>query len=428
MDRRDFFKLAAMTGLAVTGAARNVFADEPLGTPTEQGGEGPEFGPMFIQIQATGGWDPTFVCDPKAGRVAGMYSAEDVPTDHIPYAPIGGEDGEWYAFFEGNHDRMIVFNGVDVRSNNHEAGRRNMASGRLSGNHPSLAAMVAGFQGSHLPVSLMSFGGYEETGNLVAPTRDLDANRLAGIAYPDRINPSDGTSERYHSSAIRGRIALARERRMERMRQSQGLPKLNNSMGTLHTARMGSEQLKRLEEILPALNGNTNKARAQLAIAAYSAGIGTSLNIAMGGFDTHSNHNAAHSEAMRRLLDLVNFIWNVLDTSGLSEHAIMLISSDFARTDYNGNAGKDHWPISSMIAVSGMPGFAGNRVVGATDAAQNAKMIDSETLEVTDDPEMGVVIRPDHIHRSLRDFLGMGGSELDMRYPLETEVALPLLG
>jgi len=409
MQRRDFLKLAGTAGLGLISPAIGRAA-QPEEDP----------GIFFVHVQAVGGWEPTLLCDPK-GSTNKSYAEDDILTaGKIKYAPKGAA---WDTFFKTNASRMVVLNGVDVQSNNHDAGRRHMASGRLGEGHPSAAAVIAGSHAPPLPIALLSFGGYEETGGLVAPTREVDRARLAGIIYPDRLNPDDPKAGNYHSATTRALIDLARRKRAERRLADVQLPKIHGSMDTLLTARLGSDQLKRMEELLPTLTGQGEAARVELAVAAYRAGVGIAANFSRGGFDTHSNHDAAHTDAMSKLLDLVNMIWAKVDAAGVAERTVMLISSDFGRTPtYNGNNGKDHWPISSMIVVSGLPGFQGNRMVGLTDDGHMPILIDPVTLEPS---ESGVRIRPENIHRNLRDLIGIQPA-IEQRYPLSPEVELQL--
>ncbi|MCB9567945.1 MAG: DUF1501 domain-containing protein [Myxococcales bacterium] len=404
MDRRDFLKMAGALGLSVAAPGR-AFAE---------GDDEDDL--FFIQVQAVGGWEPTMLCDPK-GSTNKSYADGDIKTaGNIPYAPMGPQ---WDTFFTTNSHRMVVVNGVDVQSNNHEAGRRNMASGRLGEGHPLLAALVAGHQAPHLPIAFLSFGGYEETGGVVAPTRQVDKTRLQGVIYPDRINPGDDKSARYHSEKTRGLIDFARRKRAERQIAATLLPKPHLSMNTLLTARLGSDQLKRLEELLPSLNGTGTEAQVELAVAAYRAGVGTAANFARGGFDTHGNHDATHSDAMGKLLELVNMIWQKVDDAGIADRTVMLMTSDFGRTPgYNGNNGKDHWPISSMVVVSEHPDFVGDRVVGLTDEGHSPIALDPDTLEPADDPAKGARIRPENVHKCLRDLLGITGGPVDKMFPL----------
>ncbi|MCA9661355.1 MAG: DUF1501 domain-containing protein [Myxococcales bacterium] len=429
MDRRDFFKLAGIAGLAVTGPGiRQAWADEQNPEPMEPPEDENPYGPLFIQVQAVGGWDPTMLCDPKYS-LGTTYDGTGTTAGNIAYTPFGQQ---WTTFFETNYQRMVVINGVDIQTNNHDAGRRHMASGRLGEGHPNLAALVAGFQAPHLPIAFLSFGGYEATSGVVAPTRDIDRDRLAGIIYPDRLNPAGDQSALYHSEKTRGLIGLAREARAKRIRQQTQLPKIGHSMDTLLTTRLGSGQLQRLEELIPNLGANGEEARVQLAIAAYRAGVGTAVNFARGGFDTHTSHDSRHGQAMGDLLKLVNFIWQQVDEAGIAHRVVMLITSDFGRTPtyggngYNGNMGKDHWPISSMIVVSGLKEFQGNRTVGYTDTGFSPVPLDPETLLPAGEGVEGVRIRPEHVHRNLRNLVGMSGHALDQRFALVPEHDLKL--
>jgi hypothetical protein len=62
-------------------------------------------------------------------------------------------------------------------------------------------------------------------------------------------------------------------------------------------------------------------------------------------------------------------------------------------------------------------GIGGNRVIGATDAAQQLVPVNPQSLSI--DPQHGVRIRPEHIHRSLRQFAGIDDHSFSKRFPLE---------
>ena len=191
MDRRDFLKAAAACGAAVTGPGLAYAFDPSLQTGPKDPTYAVDDPMFFIQVQATGGWEPTMLCDPH-GNLNGMYNEGDILTaGNIPYAPLGPE---WDEFFQTNFQRMVVINGVDNQTNSHDAGRRHTSSGRLGEGYPALSALAAGYQAPHLPVSFLTFGGYEMTGGVVAPTRDIDAERLSGIAYPARVNAENPDS------------------------------------------------------------------------------------------------------------------------------------------------------------------------------------------------------------------------------------------
>ena len=415
MDRRDFLKLAAVSGFAVAGPSLGR-ADS-----LEMDDRGPSFAegeaPLFVSIQATGGWEPTMLCDPK-GATNNSYGDGDILTaGNIPYAPLGVEAD---TFFQTHYERMCVVNGVDVQTNNHSAGLRNAVSGRLAEGYPSIAALYAGYAGPERPMSFLTFGGYEMTGGLVAPTRNVDRDRLAGIAYPDRIDATTELSERFHAKSVEGLINLTRSARSEELHRAATLPKHRASLDTLMTSRLGSDKLRKLEELLPTLDGDTMQTRAQLIVTAYRAGIGLSGNLTSGGFDTHGNHDVTHGAAMLDLLTLVNTVWEEAERQDVADRMVMVIHSDFGRTpNYNGQAGKDHWPITSMIVVGA--GVPGNRVVGLTDDEHRPIPLNADTLDAADVPEDGVTIRAEHVHRSVRRFLGIEGSQMDLMFPLAGE-------
>ena len=419
MDRRDFFRLAGAAGLCVTPGLQ-AFADNGALEPNDL----PEVNPnglFFVQIQAGGGWDPTLLCDPKA-NLNKIFGQGDIQSaGNINYAALGPQ---WNNFFQNHYEKMVVFNGVDVQLNAHGPGLRHTSSGIVSGRHPNVAALIAGFQGPHLPLALLSFGGYELTRGVVATTRNVDGDRLGAIIFPDRANPTSAASELYHSPRARDLINIARRARTEQAHAETQLPKIRASMDTLLTTRLGSDELKRLEDVLPTLGTNP----VDLAIAAYRAGIGTAVNFVVEGFDTHQKHDTDQPARMGELLGLANSIWAKAEAAGVAHRTVMLVNSDFGRTPaYNNRTGKDHWPISSMLLLSGAPGFRGNRVIGQTTAGHMPLMLDPNTLKPAGDGVNGFRLHPGHVHRGLRDLFAMRDTALDKRFPIPEDIDLRLV-
>ena len=278
-------------------------------------------------------------------------------------------------------------------------------------------------------MAFLTFGGYDRTQGVVAPVRDGNVNRLAELAFPERIDAANVESPTYHSAAAQEIILGAREERAAGLFAQQELPRYQRALDTLITARSGASDLKRLQEVLPAADTNADFRRCQLAIAAYKAGIAVSANLARGGFDTHSNHDQDHRAAMTSLLSVVNFLWAEAARQGVDDQLVVLITSDFGRTPgYNGGAGKDHWSISSMIALGN--GIPGDRVVGLTDEGHMPIPVDPTTLTTAAAVETeGVRIEPMHVHRAMRRFMEVEGSDLDLAFPLGTEADdLPIFG
>jgi len=414
MERRDFLKLAAISGLSVAGPLRFL--------NLAHAGEADTYtGPLWVMIHAGGGWDPTSLCDPK-GRLneeeespVNMFFKDDIgQIGNIRYAPVEGHQ----AFFEKYYSQLLIINGLDTSTNGHDSGTRNVWSGSLREGHPSFAALVAGVYAPQKPMAFISSGGYDYTSDLVAPTRVGDTNVLAELAYPDRI-AADDEVRRFHTEATVERIAQARAARFERQQQVQQLPNLSHSMNMLHTARVGGNELKKLTEYLPPLDntGNALKRQAQVAVAAYKAGIAISANLSIGGFDTHGNHDANQFPRLQLLLEGVDFLMEEAGRQGVADQIVVMVSSDFGRTPgYNAGNGKDHWSITSAMLMG--QGIVGNRVIGITDDYHTPFYVDPNTFEPS---ETGIRVTPAHLHRALRRHAGIWETETSQRFPLNVE-------
>ncbi len=418
INRRDFMKLCSASSLALAAPwwVRPAHAQETYD------------GLLWVNVHAGGGWDPTSLCDPK-GRAneeveapVNMYFTDEIGTaGNLKYAPVDGHK----AFFEKYQSQLLVINGIDTATNGHDSGTRNVWSGKLSEGYPSFAALVAGVKQPTAPLAFLSNGGYDTTAGLVAPTRVGSPDVLEKLAWPNRLNPAE-PDNKYHSDATWTRIEAARQARLDRQRAKARLPREAHSLSMLYGARLGESNLKLLTEVLPdELDSSNNglKRQAQLAVAAYKAGLAVSANLTAGGFDTHGNHDNNHFPRLQALLEGVDFLMEEAAKQGVADKVVVAVGSDFGRTPwYNDGNGKDHWSVTSMMLMG--PGIQGNRVVGASDETFAPRTVDPATLALDD---AGIRITPEHVHRALRDLAGISGSEIEQRFPLKAET-LPLFG
>src|SRR5262245_7358618 len=128
--RRDFLKYCAMAGLGLAA---------PLGTPRPtraKSTDEPYAGPYYIVFNAAGGWDTTYLMDPKGiNGMNRLYEEGDILTRGAhKFAPTakhktGGMSNE--DFFAAFGDDLLVVNGLDYSVNNHSPGARYMATGKL---------------------------------------------------------------------------------------------------------------------------------------------------------------------------------------------------------------------------------------------------------------------------------------------------------
>lgn len=420
MERRKFLGLGVLAGLAagVTPGARRVLDAQPM--PPNSSAQ-PYTGRFFLMVDAGGGWDPTMVCDPKGGDINRQFMPSAIRSaGNIPYAPITYPDGYTnQRFFEKYHQRLLVLNGIDMQTNNHDSGNRFTWSGHLEDGYPPLAAMVAAALAPGRPLGFLSNGGYENTMGIVPLARLPSVDTIGRIAYPNRTDPAMEQA-RYLSEASYLRIQRYQRERTVAMADASTLLAYENSMRQLVATRSGSNLLERLMTYLPnnaELGRATNPILRQgmVALAAYQAGVTAAANLAVGGFDTHGNHDTNQGNALSRLLQGVDQLMDRVEMLGLSDRVTVVVGSDFGRTPtYNAQMGKDHWSVSSMLLMGA--GVRGNRVIGATNEAQRARGLDFATLAVSDASTRR--LNPKSIHTSLRRLAGVETSDVARQFPI----------
>jgi uncharacterized protein (DUF1501 family) len=418
MDRRTFLRCAAAAGLTVTASpfvARRARASEPW------------VGPYWMFIHASGGWDPTMLCDPK-GRVNELdpdpvntfYVDEIGETGPFRYAPVDGHA----AFFERFRDDLLVINGIDTQTNSHETGTRFTWSGKMDPGTPALSALIAAAPANRPSLSYLTHGGYDLTGALVAPTRLPDTSAVLEIAYPERTSSNDPDSELF-TPTLMETLHTARTSRLQRQLDAATLPREKAAMSMLMEARSGDGELTRLAEVLPSSLDNSNNGlirQAQVSLACFKAGVSVTASLSSGGFDTHGDHDRSHTPSMQRIVEAVSFIYDEAERQDIADQLIVVVGSDFGRTPwYNATNGKDHWSITSMMMMG--PGIQGGRVIGATDPRQVPLPVNPNTLALD---EGGIRITPGHIHAALRELAGIDGWEPAARFDVGD--SLPLLG
>src|SRR6185503_14251267 len=125
--RRDFIKMCGLAGLGFTvpfsreSAAGEKKKDEPYS------------GPFYVVFNASGGWDTTYLMDPKGiNGINRLYKEGDILTKGAhKFAPTkkhaqGGMSNE--DFYEQLGGELLVLNGLDYSVNNHSPGARYMAT------------------------------------------------------------------------------------------------------------------------------------------------------------------------------------------------------------------------------------------------------------------------------------------------------------
>ncbi len=395
-------------------------------------------GPLVLTIHAGGGWDPTLFCNAKAPTADIQQNLYTSPTQvgAVSAAPVDLMDGsvkldDAPSFFTALGSRLLVINGVDTQTNNHDTGTKNVWSGKSSEELPTLAALIAanGSASSPLPIAYLSAGGYEATGNIVQLTRLSNQGAAKQSFLPHVVNPDapPASQRTYHSADTLARIAAAQATRLDRLAKGAGSKRDGDAVATLVSAQQRMGTLGALAQQLPSkpvtgatafpalATANYNSQEldrylqaGELALHAFASGLAASASLGLDGFDTHRDHDRNQTRQLGMLALTIRYVLATADAMGLSNRLYLMVGSDFGRTPgYNVDKGKDHWNVTSILLAG--PGIRGGRVLGATDDQLRPLPVDPNDPSVVKayDDTTATRILPAHVQRALRKKLGI---------------------
>jgi uncharacterized protein (DUF1501 family) len=413
-DRRDFLKLLGLAGLGLAAPLRHpdVMAAEQRNAPYE--------GPYYIVFNASGGWDTTYLMDPKgAGGINRLYQEGDILTrGNHKFAPTdrhktGGLSNE--AFYEEFSSDLLAFNGLDYSVNNHGPGARYMATGKLDSlAYPTFAALVAACQGPTCPLSFLTFGNYSTTGNLVAMSRVPYLPSLQKLANADAVDGNDRFQ--YHDRFALDRIERTLLAANQAAAGSPRLPRAEHAENMLFAAQVNSQALSRVTPYIPrTMPREYLSQQVEVALASFKAGVCVSANLNLAQFDSHANNDREQMKLLPEFLAGVKYAMQRAGELQIRDKLVVIVQSEMGRTPtYNNGNGKDHWSIGSILFMG--RGIRGNRVLGATDDKQFHVPVNSANMAI--DREHGIRVRPEHIHQSLRELASIADHPYSRRFPL----------
>ena len=413
--RRDFLKLCGLAGLGVAA---------PVWYPSLGKAESRDMssyeGPYYVVFNASGGWDTTYLMDPKGiGGINRLYKEGDILTrGNHKYAPTsgkiqGGMSNE--EFFTEFGNELLVLNGMDYSVNNHSPGARYMATGKLDSlAYPTFAALVAACKGPQCPLAFLTFGNYSNTGNLVAMSRVPYLPSLAKVANADAVEGNIRSP--YQDDFVVDRIQRALKEQVDARVSDVLLPRVERSQSMLYAAQMNSRALERITPYIPKTNPKERLSQqVEIALASFKAGVCVSANLSIGQFDSHNNNDADQMKLIPEFLAGIAYLVRRAEELKIREKLVIVIQSEMGRTpNYNNGNGKDHWSIGSIMFMG--QGIRGNRVIGATDEKQFIVPVNAATLAC--DKEKGIRVRPEHIHTELRQLAGIADHPTSKRFPL----------
>lgn len=446
MRRRDFLKttLGATLGATLFGAVRG-------GQLLAQDGKAP--GVFWVQVHGQGGWDQMLFCDPKFGprqdQNGGFHALSQLKqVAKIPYVDgfaLGAAQKPVGAFFAEFGDRLLVLNGLDTTTNNHDVGTRYCMSGSLLEGFPIFAAQVAGVLGQGQVMPLVDISGYDEAGGLVAPVR-LDyvgVPRITALQDPSKPSPgqwlnnaSTVTAKTLAHADARSAIRAASLARLGRHQQAATLPARVRGLDAWQKAVAATPGLADLQ--IPAVGNNALanvKALASMGIAAFKAGHATGMTVGAGGpnLDNHGIPDKDHLVELAIILEVAAHIANAADAAGVP--CVVVMTSDFGRTPVRETSGSGHWPVASMMILQNSASLPlallpkGVVIGGTTGTPEgpnplgktlNPRKIHPKTHAFDD---AGVTPTPAHVMRALRQVAGIAEAPALGPYGISVEGA-----
>ena len=434
--RRDFLRWLGIAGAA--GASRMLI------TPAPASAAAAAWQPLYVAVYASGGWDVTMLCDPKgAPNPANQgYNTSNILTVGnfaVPPQAVNVQN-----FFTRYYQSMLVINGINTSTIDHDAGSRASQMGTIYTGLPTTAALMASVYGGGMSAPYMSNGGVNDTQDEVSMTQlgpgisqalqtDINPGVHRGETWTALDQLIANRYARHHVSAV----ASQRVARTSLLTQSYGgiadLADLSATISDL-AAQVplsdGTFDIVQPIDDAAALN-------IRVGLAGYVHGLTIALQLlGFGSYDSHGDNDNQQVTSLNGLMTEMDYLLRCASYLGISDHLLLSMSSDFGRTPFynsniptGGGPGKDHWPITSTIIVqpAATPTIPVNRVWGGTDDGLNPINVDPTTLALVG-AGAGVTIQPGHVHDALRRWLGVAQSPLASKYDLHMADTLPLLG
>ena len=379
MNRRRFLKNTAigLTTLALPGgrvwASGRVPADMKL-----------------VVVFAPGGWDPTRVLfsDFALSHIVDFEVGAEVSTaGNIPF--VDHPDRPTVrAFIQDNHHRMLVCNGVMVRSIAHDICTSIAMTGTTTGALPDWPAIIGAHSAEkyalpHLVLRGPSFAG-EHVG-IVA--RAGESGQLDGLLSGDILEASDVPVGHFSGGARRVLDRYLSRRAAARVGSSvTGVDADLAAAFEEATERSGA--LKDYQERMDFRTSSDLTQQAEVGVNALAVGLSRCVTLGHDGmWDTHVNNDSYQSPLWEDLFGGLSQLMAALDSAPgtvgptLADQTVVMVLSEMGRApQLNSSLGKDHWPYTSMMLLG--PGLTSDRVVGGLDGGYMGEHIQFSDGEI----------------------------------------------
>jgi len=389
--------LLAGLGAGIAGSALGPLSVRALNPAYAQGTPPPR---NLIVVCANGGWDTTFVFDPKL----------DVPEIEGPEAndTEGAEDTATYGdsllvgvnhvkrpsvrtFFDNWGTRCAVLNGISTGSVAHDPSRMRILTGSGAPGRADISVIAGSIHGASRPLGSLDMSGFSMAGPLGATAGRIGvSSQVKALTNPSAAFTAPSELGRSYplfdpSTDDRKAIQAVLEARVERMRALRGGVEANDKKlddlveSALRAERLitdGSATIDQLElGRSPGFLGSL-----PLAVDFLSRGVCSSVFVDTSArWDTHTGNSAQHG-LFQDLFVGLDALATLLDEAGRWDDTVVVVLSEMTRTPkVNTEFGKDHWPYTSALVFGA--GVKGGHTFGSTNDLLEAEPMDFATGE-----------------------------------------------
>jgi uncharacterized protein (DUF1501 family) len=381
-------------------------------------------GKNLLIVFAPGGWDPTYVFDPKDPSLTTV----DAPTGTLK--PFGQTTlltdparPSVDAFFSAYGAQTAVVNGVQVRSIVHPDCWKRILTGTASDANPDLGAITAWTFGRDLPMPYFVLGSVAYTGQLasicghVGSTGQLLSLLDPKAAYP----PAEGNIPSPRALAdpfpnpdetlLIHKYTRSRADRERAVRGAYGYNKARLDDFMASTTR--GEKLKAYASSFSRGLVRSTKSQVDLALEGLSSGLCWSATVQAGGWDSHTM-NSMQSGYFEDLFSSLKYLADELASrpgrstgAKMLDETVVAVVSEMGRTPkLNAALGKDHWPVTSAMVFGA--GVRGGLTMGGTTDAMGARNV-SLTTGALD--ENGAQLQTSNLAAGLLTLVGVDPSQ-----------------
>ncbi|MEY2987335.1 MAG: hypothetical protein RJB13_856 [Pseudomonadota bacterium] len=390
----------------------------------------------LVWIHMSGGWDILETVDPKSQSTAKL----DIMYDFSLAPRLNGASqdvrlGRWMAKTAAHGSDIVVVRGLAMGTTSHDAGSVYADTGVLSNsgnvNAASIPAIVASQSVVTIPLIQVGGGNTPKTDRgLLKPVsivraQELELYRKLFPGSADERDASQRIIEYSRRSLLRLQSVTGSHDRLTEIEAAR------SKIQAQIEADVGSKLLLTDEDRLPfEQNSESEVSRDRanlisnfaLVIKLLKNQLVTSVNMSVGGFDTHANQERTLGPRLTNFDEIFATFLGQLKAEGLLNDTLVVLYSDFGRTPkVNSNSGRDHWPVGGALLAGG--GLLGGRAVGATDENLLALNVDENTGQAS---ASGIQLSPIHLGGSIIE-LTLGKSYLEKRPYLESVPALTRL-